>query len=221
MTAPARSRASGVRPTRSRGTSTRPQPSSRRAAGDGAGLYVALLRAVNVGGRSVHKEALRAAFARAGAIDPRTFIQSGNVVFRAAPVEVDAVVAGACRRLRLALGAEPVVMVRSAAEIARLLRLGPFARTAAPAVVKRYIVFLAGPPARRPRLPLLLPKEELDLVHVSQRECWVVSRRKPNGWYGFPVDFVERAVGVAATARNWSTVTKLAAVMAERAEPAT
>ena len=169
----------------------------------------------------MHKEALRAAFARAGAIDPRTFIQSGNVVFRAAPVEVDAVDAGACRRLRLALGAEPVVMVRSATEIARLLRLGPFARTAAPAVVKRYIVFLAGPPARRPRLPLLLPKEELDLVHVSQRECWVVSRRKPNGWYGFPVDFVERAVGVAATARNWSTVTKLAAVMAERAEPAT
>ena len=78
------------------------------------------------------------------------------------------------------------------------------------AIVKRYIVFLAAPPLRRPRLPVLQPKERLELVHVSKRECWVVSRRKPNGWYGFPVEFVERAVGVPATARNWSTVTKLA-----------
>ena len=202
--------------TRSRATSTRPQPSRSGAAGSGAtSRYVALLRAVNVGGRSVHKDALREAFARAGGANARTFIQSGNVVFDAAPVAVDAIVAHACRRLRPVLGAEPVVMVRSESEIARLLRHGPFARTDVPAIVKRYIVFLAGPPVSRPRLPVLLPEQELDLVHVSKRECWVVSRRKPNGWYGFPVDFVERAVGVTATARNWSTVTKLAGLLKE------
>ena len=177
---------------------------------------MALLRAVNVGGRTFSKDVLRDAFARTGGTNVRTVIQTGNVVFEAAADTVDGVVAGACRRLRPALGVEPVVMVRSAAEIARLLRHGPFASTAAPAIVKRYIVFLSGPPARRPRVPLLLPKEALDLVHVSKRECWVVSRRKPNGWYGFPVDFVERAVGVAGTARNWSTVTKLAALLGVR-----
>ena len=53
-----------------------------------------------------------------------------------------------------------------------------------------------------------------------RRECWVVSRRKPNGWYGFPGDFVERAVGVAGTARNWSTVTKLAALLGVQRGPA-
>jgi uncharacterized protein (DUF1697 family) len=174
---------------------------------------VALLRAVNVGGHSVDKQALRDAFTRAGGVGARTFIQSGNVIFEATRADAGAVVAGACRRLRAVLGAEPVVMLRSAAEIARLLRHGPFAGTAAPALVKRYIVFLAGPPARRPRLPVLLPKEELELVHVSRRDCWVVSRRKPNGWYGFPGVFVETAVGVAGTARNWSTVTKLAALL--------
>jgi len=163
----------------------------------------------------VHKDVLREAFARAGGANARTVIQTGNVVFEASPGEAERVVAGACRRLRTVLGAEPVVMLRPAAEIARLLRHGPFARTAVPAVVKRYIVFLAGPPIRRPRLPIVLPTEELDLVHVSKRECWVVSRRKPNGWYGFPGEFVERAVGVAGTARNWSTVLKLAAVLEE------
>jgi uncharacterized protein (DUF1697 family) len=166
-----------------------------------------------VGGRQVHKDVLRDAFARAGGENPRTFIQSGNVAFDAKPDEAEAVVTAACRRLRTALGAEPLVMLRTVTEITRLLRRGPFAHTPAPAIVKRYIVFLAAPPARRPRLPVLLPKEALELVHVSKRECWVVSRRKPNGWYGFPVEFVEGAVGVPATARNWSTVTKLAALL--------
>ena len=192
---------------------TRSRAASTRGGAPERGRYVALLRAINVGGRQVHKDVLRDAFARAGGGNPRTFVQSGNVVFDATPDEADAVATAACRRLRAALGAEPLVMLRTVAEITRLLRSGPFADTPAPATVKRYIVFLAAPPARRPRLPVRLPNEALELVHVSKCECWVVSRRKPNGWYGFPVDFVERAVGVPATARNWSTVTKLAALM--------
>jgi len=192
--------------TRSRAASTRRGAPERER-------YVALIRAINVGGRQVHKDVLRDAFARAGGGNARTFIQSGNVVFDARPLEAEAVVTTACRRLRTALGAEPLVMLRTVEEITRLLRRGPFAGVDGPASLKRYIVFLAGAATRRPRLPVRLPQEALELVHVSKRECWVVSRRKPNGWYGFPVEFVERAVGVPATARNWSTVTKLAALM--------
>jgi uncharacterized protein (DUF1697 family) len=182
--------------------------------------YVALLRAVNVGGRGlVKKEALRDAFAQAGGADVRTFIASGNVLFEADPARVEAIVAGARRRLRAVLGAEPVVMVRSATDLARLLRTGPFAGVDAPAIVKRYILFLAGAPARRPRLPLTQPKEELDIVHVAACDCWVVSRRKPSGMYGFPSLFVEDALGVQSTARSWSTVTKLAALLSASTEP--
>ena len=65
-----------------------------------------------------------------------------------------------------------------------------------------------------PRLPLRQPTEALDLVHVSKRDCWVVSRRKPSGMYGFPSLFVEAALGVTSTARSWSTVVKLAALLA-------
>ena len=176
--------------------------------------HVALLRAVNVGGKGlVKKDALRAAFARAGGANVSTFIASGNVLFDAAPDRVEAIVAGARRRLRAVLGAEPVIMVRSAAEIARLLKRGPFAGVDAPTIVKRYILFLDSIPTRRPRLPLTQPAEELDLVHVAGRDCWVVSRRKPSGMYGCPGFFVEAALGVASTARSWSTVTNLAALL--------
>ena len=184
-------------------------PSTPRDATDRE-RYLALLRAVNVGGRIVKKDALRDAFARAGGRNVRTFLASGNVLFDAEPGRVHAIVSAACARLQPALGAEPLVMLRTAREIAGLLRRGPFAGVDAPRLLKRYIVFLAGTPRRRPRLPVSNDDEGLDLVFVAKRECWVVSRRKPNGWYGFPVAFVERAVGVEGTARNWSTVTKLA-----------
>jgi uncharacterized protein (DUF1697 family) len=183
--------------------------------------YVALLRAVNVGGKGlVKKDALRDAFARAGGTNVSTFIASGNVLVDAAPDRVEAVVAGARRRLKPVLGAEPVVMVRSAKEMAALMRRGPFAGVDAPKILKRYILFLADVPARRPRLPLTQPKEELDIVHVAARDCWVVSRRKPSGMYGFPGIFVEAALGVPSTARSWSTVSKLAELLTAPTTPA-
>jgi len=42
----------------------------------------------------------------------------------------------------------------------------------------------------------------------------LLSSPKPNGFYGFPNAFVETAFGVAATTRNWSTVTSLAKLLA-------
>ena len=196
--------------TRSRETSTRRRASDRVR-------YVALLRAVNVGGKGlVKKDALRDAFARAGGTNVSTFIASGNVLFDARPDRVESVVAGARKRLQPVLGAEPVVMVRSAKEMSALMRRGPFAGVDAPKILKRYILFLADVPARRPRLPLTQAKEELDIVHVAARDCWVVSRRKASGMYGFPGIFVEAALGVASTARSWSTVTRLAELMTGR-----
>ena len=37
----------------------------------------------------------------------------------------------------------------------------------------------------------------------------LVSRRKPNGMYGFPNNWIEKELGITSTARNWSTVTKI------------
>ena len=198
--------------TRSRVTSTRRSTPDRER-------YVALLRAVNVGGKGlVKKDALRDAFARAGGSNVSTFIASGNVLFDAPSDRVECIVAGARRRLKPVLGAEPVVMVRSAAEMSALMRRGPFAGVDAPKILKRYILFLADVPSRRPRLPLTQAKEELDIVHLAARDCWVVSRRKPSGMYGFPGIFVEAALGVPSTARSWSTVCRLAELLSGRPE---
>jgi hypothetical protein len=58
-------------------------------------------------------------------------------------------------------------------------------------------------------LPIASPVERLTAFACRGRDVLLVSGRKPNGFYGFPNAFVEAAYGVAATARNWSTVTRL------------
>lgn len=46
---------------------------------------------------------------------------------------------------------------------------------------------------------------------MKNLEVFIVSRRKKNGFYGFPNNFIEKELGVSATSRNWSTVTKIVA----------
>jgi hypothetical protein len=72
------------------------------------------------------------------------------------------------------------------------------------------VAFLAGAPKRKPAFPLLIPKELIEVRGLHGRDALVVSRRKPNGFYGFPGEWTERELGVTATARNWNTVTRIA-----------
>ena len=76
--------------------------------------------------------------------------------------------------------------------------------------VKLYVAFLIQKPKSKPSLPLLSHKEALEVIGVTSFEIFIVSRRKKNGFYGFPNNFIETELGVLATSRNWSTLTRLA-----------
>ena len=92
----------------------------------------------------------------------------------------------------------------------------PFKQSKPGSDAKLYVAFLARKPTRRPQFPLLLPKEELEAVAMTDREVFIVSRRKKNGFFGFPNNFIETELGVPATTRNWSTVTKIVEVLKRR-----
>jgi len=88
-------------------------------------VFVALLRGVNVGGNILRMERLREICAGLGAKNPRTYVQSGNVVFEAAG-------SGAAweAKLEKALAGEsrlPVsVIVRTGDELKKVLGGNPF-----------------------------------------------------------------------------------------------
>jgi len=84
--------------------------------------YVALLRGVNVGGQNtVSMRALKASFEELGLLDVHTYINSGNVLFRSTKSDARALERDIDRVLEEAHGLESKAVVRSEAEIARLV----------------------------------------------------------------------------------------------------
>src|SRR5262245_2141737 len=172
--------------------------------------YVAFLRAVNIAGHAiVRMNRLRDAFEAAGCKDVGTYIQSGNVIFEAPEENSTAVFQKIRVKLHDLIGSEPVILFRKIRYVEDLIRAAPFKDFHAEPGIKLYVAFLSEKTVTKPRFPLVSRKEALEAIGMKSLEVFIVSRRKKNGFYGFPNNFIEKELGVLATSRNWSTLTKL------------
>src|SRR5689334_20597070 len=171
--------------------------------------YIAFVRAINVGGRAVVRMTdVRESFIAAGCERVRTFIQSGNVVFESSENDPSRLFQRIRTGLDELVGGQPGVSFRTTSEIERLVRATPFKEFESEPLIKLYVAFLEEKPSPKPRFPLHSPKEALEAFAMKNLDVFILSRRKPNGFYGFPNNFLEKELGVAATTRNWNTVTK-------------
>jgi uncharacterized protein (DUF1697 family) len=173
--------------------------------------HVAFIRAINVAGHArVKMDAVKAAFVAAGCNNVATLIQSGNVLFDAPERQRRRIEQSVRELLRRLVGEEATVLFRTVRQIGEIVQSRPFGDVDADPAIKLYVVFLARSPSNRPSFPLRSEKEALAATHMQGLEVFVVSRRKTSGFYGFPNNFIEQQLGVAATSRNWSTVSKIA-----------
>jgi uncharacterized protein (DUF1697 family) len=161
--------------------------------------YIALLRAVNVGGTGKLPMAeLKAVCIDAGFAKVQTYIASGNVVFEsdAMPDEVKSDLEA---RL-LAFAGKPVgVAVRTAAEIAEILRSNPFP-DAAPS--RTVAIFLDRPPPSDALAHAVGVKDEK--MGLGTREIYV------RYGAGIGTSKLKIPAARAGTARNLNTIAKLA-----------
>lgn len=172
--------------------------------------YVAFLRAINVGGSSIIRMAdLCEAFAAAGCRNARSYIASGNIVFESGVGNEIALV----RRIRRAIAdrveMDPAIMLRTVDELEALVTRDPFRKLRQDRTAKFYVAFLSDRPSTSVKVPLTHEREALDIIGVTGRDAFIVSRPKPNGFYGFPNNFLEKMLGAVGTTRNWSTVSKV------------
>ena len=177
------------------------------------GRYVASLRAVNVTGHGcLSMESLRSICAECCLEQVRTYIQTGNVIFECRPREIGGRIQALRQGLETAIGEQPEIMLRTVKELADCVAAAPFAALAENQDVKLYVCFLTHKPEKPVQLPMFSESECLEVGSMSQRELFVVSGRKSNGFYGFPNSFVEERLRVPATSRNWNTVRKVLAL---------
>jgi uncharacterized protein (DUF1697 family) len=163
---------------------------------------VALLRAVNVGGRNkVPMGQLRALFEELGHTDVTTYIQSGNVVFTASRKVTEADLEAAMAEH---FGFHVDVMVRTAAEMRAVVGRHPFPEVDVATV---HVGFLASAPAAKVVAGLDVARFAPEEVTFSGREMYL---HLPNGMGRAKLPtYLDRRLAVAWTARNWKTVLKL------------
>jgi uncharacterized protein (DUF1697 family) len=174
---------------------------------------VALLRGVNVGGKSsLSMSDLRAVAESCGYEHVRTYIQSGNLVFEAPARATSATVA---KQLELAIAdatvVEPEVVARTRAELAAAVDGNPFAsRGEDPAHL--HVVFTTG----QAKASL----GSIDLAGYAPEEAAAVGQHLylflPSGMGRSKLAAdLSRRRGSTGTARNWRTVTKLLGMAGE------
>jgi uncharacterized protein (DUF1697 family) len=170
--------------------------------------YVALLRGVNVGSRNkVSMTDLRALFASLGADEVTTYVQSGNVVFRARQRPEPDLRKAIEQRISRDLGLDVAVLLRTKTQLRRVHSGTPFAAHS-DEPTKLHVTFLADTPARarvRALRSTPLGSEELRVVG---REVYLYL---PHGYGTTKLGntYFEKELGVTATTRNWRTVSKL------------
>jgi uncharacterized protein (DUF1697 family) len=160
--------------------------------------YAALLRGVNVGGRGkVPTPELVELFASLGHVDVKSYIQSGNVVFRGAAVDAGTLEAAIAERF----GLDTRVILRTHSELEAIAAKSPYDTSA-------HVVFLDRAPERAAIEALDPDRSPGDRFSVVGREIYV-SFAHGAGRTKLTLDWFERRLGVAGTQRNWNTLLKL------------
>ncbi|MEV4348324.1 DUF1697 domain-containing protein [Actinoplanes sp. NPDC049596] len=169
-------------------------------------VWVALLRAVNLGARNkVPMAALRASLSSAGLPGAKTHLQSGNVLVRS-DLDVGPIIH---KVLREDFNLNEPVMVRSHDRLTEILAANPFPAAALTRPTHLRVIFLADhPPAARAKL-----LEEHAEIRLRDREVYLDYGDRV---HGNPVNaaMVARRLGLHGTERNWATLTKLAEIAA-------
>ena len=172
-------------------------------------IYIALLRGINIGPhKRIKMDKLRASCEGLGFADVKTYIQSGNLVFRARKFSPPALSKNLCECIGRDFGFSADVISRTREEMKRIIDDNPFTKERGLEASKLHVVFLPQAPSAAALKKLHELTLAPDRVHSSGEEIYFYF---PNGVSGsslwkHPLD---KVLSVAGTMRNWNTVTQV------------
>jgi uncharacterized protein (DUF1697 family) len=172
-------------------------------------IYISMLRGINVGAhKRIKMDRLRTSFEALGFEEVKTYIQSGNVIFKTTKLSPALLSERVEKRILTDFGFRVSVVSRTADEMAKAIEGNPFLKKRGIDQDRLHIMFLSDAPAA----PAL--KELATLTAVPDQSCCLGKELYlylPNG----PAESslmksrLDRVLSVVTTTRNWRTVNAL------------
>ncbi len=174
--------------------------------------YIAFLRGINVSGQKIIKmNELSKIFTSFKLNNVKTYIQSGNVLFDSNEKDTIKLTKKIEKGLEKALGYNVVAMLRTVAEMQKILHHNPFKNIQPAYDIKMYIVFVKELlPIKQP-LPYISSKKHIEIFAMHDCNVFCISRMQ-NGKFEYPNAILEKEFKIASTTRNWSTFCKMMAI---------
>jgi uncharacterized protein (DUF1697 family) len=167
--------------------------------------YIALFRGINVGGKSTlpMKDLVRI-LEGMGFREVKTYIQSGNAVFRSAPLTTEETAREISSRILETHGFAPAVLLLEASDLQEAIDRSPFVTTDGKAL---HLFFLESQPTKPDLEGLMAVKAESEEFKLDKNVFYLCA---PDGIGRSKLAArVEQSMGVPVTARNWNTVSQL------------
>ena len=170
--------------------------------------YITFLRGINVGGhKKVPMAELRELLTKSGLENVKTYIQSGNVVFRSSNDDIKALETKIKKSIIDHFGFEVSVMVRTRTDLNTIFNDCPFPEEKK---VNSYFAILSDIPDED------LVKEAYKKTYENEeykilKDCLYFYCANGYGNAKFNMNFFEKKLNVNATSRNYKTMVKLLA----------
>ena len=180
-------------------------------------VLISMLRGVNLGPHNrIKMDALRALYESLKLEDPRSYVQSGNVIFKTKEKNHSQLAKKIRDGIQKKFGCSPDVILRTTEEMRKAVAANPFPDRVKVEPGKVLVTFLAAEPPREAEANLAKFKDFPEEVHLEGRELYIYF---PNGAgrSKLPWSSVDKLLRVTGTARNWNSVTNMLE-MAEQME---
>lgn len=171
--------------------------------------YISFLRGINVSGKNMIGMAdLKKLFGNLGFTDIQTYVQSGNVIFRAENTDPGKAEKMITEAIRCEFSFEVPVIVLTPAKLERIINGNPFRDDPGKDPSFMHVTFLASAPAAFDPTQILAKKAEGEEIAFSDEAVYLFC---PNGYGNTKLSsqFLENKLGVTATTRNWRTTMQL------------
>lgn len=173
------------------------------------GVFVALLRGINVSGKNIIKmAALKHAFNHTALSEFKTYLQSGNLIFRSEMTDSNEIADLISEKIKSGWGYQVKVKVIRANELQRLFKENPFVDTEEIELKQLYYIHTLGKIDSKAKVEIEEDNNISEDLSFAD-EIVYVNYNKGYGRSKITHSFFERKLKIPVTARNHNTMRKL------------